>query len=171
MALSTDSRESGYLHHPNLINDQWSSKKAYHQHSDLTTSPSSSPAACWNDRSNQLKDQTVVSLTLLLPFRQIEPDLGWGDRWIPPNCTIYICVHYTFVFITPFHTKQISSLQKGQGISKEYNCCTHSQPLLWLIRSQNHGSRMKKWYYENAANSLARSLSETFCQMVPTRKN
>ena len=93
-----------HLHHPNLINDQWSSKKDYQQHSDLTTSSSSSSAACWSDRSNQLKDQTVVSLTLL-PFRQIEPDLGWGDWWIPPDCTIYICVHFTFVLISPFHTK------------------------------------------------------------------
>ena len=30
---------------------------------------------------------------------------------------------------------------------------------------------MKKLYNENAADSLAGSLSETFSQMVPTRKN
>ena len=48
------------------------------------------------------------------------------------------------MFITPFHTKQISSLQKGQGISKEYNCCTHSQPLLWPL-SDKTGSRDIFW--------------------------
>jgi hypothetical protein len=94
--------------------------------------------------------------------REVVPNLGGWERWLPPGCRLFGCSAFGFLMFTRGEDVWIVDTQYGQvvesGLSIEETLDEIAEP---EAREENHESLFKAW------NQLAGSLPDT-CVLSPT---